>query len=60
MAIRKVNSRSILDGTVATADLDDNPLTIDSLVVDTSTLVVDATNNNVCIGVTAPDSTPST
>ena len=33
MAIRKINSRSILDGTVATADLDDNPLTIDSLVV---------------------------
>ena len=60
MAIRKVNSRSILDGTVATADLDDNPLTIDSLVVDTSTLVVDATNHNVGIGVTAPDSTPST
>lgn len=39
MAIRKINSRSILDGTVATADLDDNPLTIDSLVVAGSTTV---------------------
>ena len=56
MAIRKINSRAIADGAVATADLDDNPLTIDSLVVDTSTLVVDAANNRVGINTSSPAS----
>ena len=54
MAIRKINSRAIADGAVATADLDDNPLTIDSLTVDTNTLVVDATNNRVGVGTNSP------
>jgi len=54
MAIRKINSRAIADGAVATADLDDNPLTIDSLTVDTNTLVVDAANNLVGVGTSAP------
>ena len=67
MAIDTIKSTAVLDGAIATADIADDAVTsakIDStstgmtladLTVDTSTLKVDATNNRVGIGLTAPE-----
>ena len=66
MAIDTIKSSAVLDGAIATADIADDAVTsakIDStstgmtladLTVDTSTLKVDATNNRVGVGLTAP------